>query len=264
MQGLFQIDGDRFLPCEVTRGGWSDVHQHGGPPSGLLAWAIESIPTAAPMRVVRLTIDLFRAVPLTPLHVATEIVRDGRRIQSAEARLFDGDETLLARATAVKIRTHEPDLPSFPPREPAMPGPPEAGHPPAGNPHGPDTGELRFHIDGVEIRSFDQSFGRPGHGAAWFRLRRSLFADSPDTPFVRLATLADLSNGTGTMLTHSTWSYVNPDITIYANREMQGEWIGMRSTSTVDPQGIGHVTTTVHDARGPFGTINQSQVIDRF
>lgn len=263
MNALFERDGDRFFPTELTRGGWSDDHQHGSPPAGLLAWAIERIPTASPMRTVRLTIDLFRAVPLTELRLESDVVRDGRRIQSAESRLYSGD-VLSGRATAVRIRLHDPGLPVFPPREPDMPGSPEDGEPPVGNPHGPDTGLVRFHLDGVDIRSFNQSFGRPGHGAAWFRLRQSLFADEPDSPFVRLATLADLSNGNGTMLTHATWSYVNPDITIYAPRDMVGEWIGMRSSSAVSPDGIGHVTTVIHDAAGPFGTINQSQVIDRF
>src|SRR5690606_40308240 len=85
---LFVVDGDALVPTELTRGGWSDEAQHGSPPAGVMARAIELVPTSAPMQVVRFTIDLFREVPLAPLRIETNVVRDGRRIQVVEARMF--------------------------------------------------------------------------------------------------------------------------------------------------------------------------------
>ena len=88
---LFVADGDAFVPTELTRGGWDDVTQHGSPPSGLLARAVDLVPTAAPMQVVRFTVDLFRPVPISPLTVETIVRRDGKRIQVLDAYLRSAD-----------------------------------------------------------------------------------------------------------------------------------------------------------------------------
>ena len=66
---LYVAEGDRFVPTELTRGGWTEDTQHGGPPAGLLGRSIELVPTAVPMQIVRCTIDLFRPIPLRPLSV---------------------------------------------------------------------------------------------------------------------------------------------------------------------------------------------------
>ncbi|MDJ0959774.1 MAG: thioesterase family protein, partial [Acidimicrobiia bacterium] len=63
---LFVPDGDRFVPSELTRGGWSDHAQHGGPPVGLVAHVIEQRHAAPDMMITRLTTDLIRPVPLAP------------------------------------------------------------------------------------------------------------------------------------------------------------------------------------------------------
>ena len=71
---LFIADGDRFVPTVHTRGPWDPQAQHGGPPAALIARAVEAVPADAPMHVARLTVELLRPVPLTPLlpspHVA--------------------------------------------------------------------------------------------------------------------------------------------------------------------------------------------------
>ena len=38
---FFELEGDRFGPTVLTRGPWRPEHQHGGPPSALVARAIE-------------------------------------------------------------------------------------------------------------------------------------------------------------------------------------------------------------------------------
>src|SRR5687767_5087923 len=110
IESLFRIDGERFVPTELTRGGWTDDTQHGGPPAGLLGRCIELVPTSVPMQIVRCTIDLFRPIPLRPLTVTTEVRREGRRIQVVDAFISDG-EVELGRATALKIRTTHLELP---------------------------------------------------------------------------------------------------------------------------------------------------------
>jgi hypothetical protein len=263
MTSLFTRDGDSFVPTELTRGGWDDRHQHGSPPSGLLARAVEAVPTAAPMQVVRFTVDLFRPVPLIPLHTATDVIRDGRRIQVVDAALFAGG-VQVGRATALKMRTTDLDLPPPVSETTArMPGGPETVERLLWDPNDDHGRMVRFHLQGVEIRSFRASFAAYGPGASWFRLCQPLIEGEDVSPFVRLAAIADLSNGNAQSLDVEHWTYVNADITLYAHRLPEGEWIGMTSHADQQRSGIGVVTTTVFDTAGPVGTIGQAQLIDR-
>ena len=260
---LFVLDRDHLVPTELTRGGWSDDAQHGSPPSGVLARAVEAVPTAVPMQVARFTIDLFRPVPLTPIHTHTTVRRDGRRIQVVDAFLFAG-EVEVGRASALKIRVSDLELPARD-EEPweQPPGPEDGATVDWGDLFGEDRSVVRFHHDAVEIRTLDASFLRLGPATSWFRLRCPVVAGEEPTPFVRLATLADMSNGNSQALDARRWLYVNPDITLYAHRLPEGEWIGMRSAAHQHRSGIGLADTRVFDRDGPLGRINQAQLLDR-
>lgn len=261
MTALFERHGDRFVPSELCRGGWDDRHQHGSPPAGLLGRAIERVPTARPMQVARFTVDLFRPVPLTPLRTAATVLRDGRRIQVVAADLFT-DDVHLGRATALKIRTAELELDPHLGTENLMPDGPDQLKALEWDPNNDGGRVVRFHLHGIEIRSFDDSFASYGPGRTWFRLRQPLVAGEDLTPFTRLATISDLSNGNAQRLDVRQWTYVNADITLYAHRMPHGEWIGMTSHADQHGTGIGVVSTVVYDPTGPVGTIGQAQLID--
>ena len=260
-EALFVADGDRFKPTELTRGGWSDHTQHGSPPSGLLARAVDLVPTAVPMQVVRFTVDLFRPVPMEPLVTRTVVRRDGKRIQVVDSYL-EADGVEVGRVSALKIRIA--DLPLEP-----LPldwkGPPPPADVPLfewGDTFGEHGRLSRFHHDAVEIRSVDQSFAVPGPGLSWFRLLVPVIEGEEPSPFVKLATLADLSNGNSMSLDPQQWIFVNPDITLYAHRLPSGEWVGMRSVAAQWRTGIGMADTLVFDESGPLGRINQAQLLD--
>lgn len=261
-EALFVPDGDHFLPTELTRSGWSADVQHGGPPSGLLGRAVELVPTAAPMQVVRFTIDLFRPVPLTPLSVRTTVRRDGRRIQVVDASLCSGDVE-VGRATALKIRLAEVQLPQREEEAWVQPPPPaEMGPLDMSSPFGEDGSLVYFHTHAVDIRSLGNSFLRPGPGVSWFRLRQPVVAGEEPTPFQRLATIADMSNGNSQALDPHHFLFVNPDLTLYAHRMPEGEWIGMRSAAHQHDSGIGLADTRVFDLEGPLGRIDQAQLLE--
>lgn len=257
-----------MVPTELTRGGWSDQAQHGSPPAGILARAIEREPTSVPMQVVRLTIDLFREVPLTPLRIETEVVREGLRIQLVLARLFAGARQ-VGQAEGLKIRVA--DLGSA---AKEIGGESSAASPPVPDPDqlevmdwrevfGDDRELPRFHKDGVEIRTVGRSFVEPVVGVSWFRLKVRLVKDEELTPFQRAALVADLANGNSQALDPRRWLFVNPDLTLYLHRYPSGEWLGMRSGVSQAPNGIGVTDSIVYDRQGPVGRINQAQLIDR-
>jgi len=260
-EALFIPDGDAFVPTELSRGGWSDEAQHGGPPAALMARAIEGVPTVAPMQVVRMTIDLMREVPLSPLTITTRVVRDGRRIQLVECDLRHGD-TIVGRASALKIRSTDIELPHQ--RVPPVMLPPplecEPFHWGDAGP-GPDD-QFRYHVHGIEIRTYQDSFATPGAGLSWFRLRHPVVAGEEPSDLVRVAAIADMGNGNSQRLDGRNWLYINPDITLYLHALPATDWIGMRSDAVQHPTGIGLAATDLFDERGPIGIIAQAQLIE--
>lgn len=266
-QALFDIDGDHLVPGPLTRGGWSDSAQHGSPPAGALARAVELVATPVPMQVVRLTVDLFRQVPLSPLELTTRVLKEGKRIQVVEATLR-GDDLVLGQAVALKIRTAELEggdelVGTGPPDEPPEPGPEELEALDWRGRFGEEGDLARFHNDGVEIRTIDESFLRAAEGRSWFRLNFPLVRGEEVTPFQRMAIMADLANGNSQALDPKRWLFVNPDITLYVERLPVGEWIGMKSVVHQSPSGVGVTTSVMYDRTGRVGQVNQAQVIER-
>src|SRR5689334_6189251 len=81
MDSVYRLEGSRVLTGPMAGGPWDPKLQHGSAPSALIIAVAEAVPTAAPMRVARLTVDLMRPIPVAPLEIKTEILREGRKIQ---------------------------------------------------------------------------------------------------------------------------------------------------------------------------------------
>src|SRR5262245_65309169 len=103
MDAIFRVDGNRVTPSPLAAGPWDPGMQHGSAPASLAVWAAERIATPVPMHVARVTIDLMRPVPVAPLTLQTEVLREGRKIQLCAVRLF-ADGVLTAGATVLKIK----------------------------------------------------------------------------------------------------------------------------------------------------------------
>src|SRR6202020_477140 len=110
MQAIYRVEGNRVTTSPDAAGPWDPRMQHGSAPAALVVWAAEAIPTAQPMTIARVTVDLMRPVPLAPLTLETEVLREGRKIQLCAIRLRAGD-TLVVGATVLKIKTQMLTLP---------------------------------------------------------------------------------------------------------------------------------------------------------
>ena len=111
MEAIYRVDGNRVVTSPNAAGPWDPGMQHGSAPAALVTWAAEAIPTREPMRIARVTIDLMRPVPLAPLTLHSEVLREGRKIQLCAVRLLAGD-TIVVGATVLKIRVQELTLPA--------------------------------------------------------------------------------------------------------------------------------------------------------
>ena len=110
MEAIFRVDGGRVEVSPNAAGPWDPRMQHGSAPAGLAVWAAESIPTSVPMRVARVTVDLMRPVPLKPLALETEVLREGRKIHLCAVRI-SADGVLTVNATVLRVKLTAETMP---------------------------------------------------------------------------------------------------------------------------------------------------------
>lgn len=247
-----------FLPTDISRSAWGDALVHGGPPAGLLAYAISRDFDAPGWRVARLTVDLFRQVPVQPLRVVTRSVREGRRIHAVEASLFAG-ETEVTRATAILLKESDPpvSLPaSFSDEGEEIPPPDRLTIAPlAGAGH---TRFVGYHTTVEVAWTSGDTDARTGARAAWMRFPHPLIEGETTSPLTHLASLSDFGNALGGFETENGWGFINVDITMYLNRMPVGAWFHLSSVARPASTGHGVITTALHDERGYLGQVVQA------
>jgi len=253
---FFELDGARFIPSVLTRGPWGPEHQHGGPPSALMARAIED--EAESFQLARFTIDFVQPVPIAPLTVRVEQVRAGRRARNYVVELSRDDHLVVARATALVLRPAPAASDVAIPRERLEP-PPEQSEPFVFPFFRASVG---YHT-AIESRV---ARGRVGSGRAalWMCQRVPLLVGEVPSPAQRILLMADSGSGVGAVLDPVSFApFINADLSIALHRLPEGEWMGLEATTTIEPHGIGLTRTRLHDLHGPIGEGLQSLVAGR-
>src|SRR5690349_5103321 len=126
MDAVYWLSGNRVETSALASGPWGRM-QHGSAPAALIAHVANALPAAQPMRVARLTIDLMRPVPIAPLEINTEVVREGRKIRLLRIDLI-AEGVLVVSGSVLQVRRAPTELPPEIRDEPVtLPGP-EAGH----------------------------------------------------------------------------------------------------------------------------------------
>jgi hypothetical protein len=250
---FFVSRGDGFLATEATRGPWDEAHQHAGPPSGLLGRALERFQPREDARIVRVTVDILRPVPITELDVDVEVARPGKRVELLEAVLTSGGDAIL-KARAWRLRTASLALDGLDgaSREP-LPGP-ETGR---WEPFFPGVAEVGYHTH-MDWRFLRGSFREAGPAIAWLKMKVPLLPDEEPSPLVRVLVAADSANGVSCALDPREYLFVNTDLNVFLHRAPEGEWIGMDSKTLLEPSGVGLTDTLLHDRRGPVGRALQT------
>jgi Thioesterase-like superfamily len=252
MEAIFRVDGADVVTSPDAAGPWDPNMQHGGAPASLVVWAAERIAAAVPMQVARVTIDLMRPVPVAPLRLETEVLRQGRKIQLCAVRLF-ANGTLTVGATVLKIKKQAQPLPGDviePPLDVAAPE--QSRIEPQNSPFGL----------GMTIRAARGRFGGPGPGAIWYRAERPLVEGFPISQAMRAVAASDFCNASSA-LDYRKWTFLNADLTVSMAREPVGEWILLDAVTWIGPDGAGLATARLADVNGYFGRCAQSLVIEK-
>lgn len=263
-----------YLPCEtpntyqstpLANAGWYEEGQHGGALSALVVGHIErEVPALAEMQVSRATIEIFRVIPLVPLRIETEIVREGKRIQHVQADVFDDSGVLLSTAAVQRLRVADAPVPEHA-APPSLPIPlPDEIDGRVGEAWG--VGAARrtmFHRHAMEIREVEGGFEEEGPGTVWMRLTKPIVAGLETSPLQRVVATADFSNGISRALDLDQWVFMNPDLSVHVSRYPRGEWIALAALSTYGDEGRGLATGTLWDTSGWLGRSTQSLYVDR-
>jgi hypothetical protein len=269
---FFAADGDRYIPSELTRGPWDATSQHAGPPAALVGREIARLGGGAEREVGRITYEILRPVPITPLTVAARVVRPGRAVELVEASLADDDGEVI-RARAWLLRRGDVDIP---PGLSSDDGPGTLGTSPSTLRPGfappgpdaakpgrfPDTGQDVGYHTAMDYRFVRGGFAEPGPAVAWMRMGVRLVDDEEPTPLERVLVAADSGNGVSATLDWSRFLFINVDLSVHMHRPMTGEWVCLDAITIPERSGIGIADTALYDERGPIGRADQTLLVE--
>ncbi|NWH07847.1 MAG: thioesterase family protein [Alphaproteobacteria bacterium] len=255
---IVRIEGDRIIPSAYAAGPWDPNAQHGSVPTSVITHIVEHMPAPGPMQIARLTIDLMRPVPLAPLQVKTETLREGRKIQVIGVSLTsEGKECV--RATVLRTRVAPADLP-----EAAQPAP-FLSRLPLDCPIVPENPQWAGFVKSLELRvvSGGGPMAAAGPTACWFKLKRPMVEGASMSPFMRAAVAADFPNGLSSQIKITEWLFINGDLTVNYFREPVGEWILCDAQTSYGPNGAAIAVANLADEKGWIGRSIQSLVVER-
>lgn len=257
MEAIYTVEGRRAVTHPFAAGPWDPTMQHGGAPSALIAREAEAFPAARPMRIARMTVDLIRPVPVAPLDIETEVMREGRKIQLLQVRLLAAGKEVV-RASVLRVREEPLDLPDHSGFRPLELTPPDEDAPSTAG-FGPNNG-FGSGLSAVIARG---EWGRPGPAAVWFRADRAMFAGEETSPVVRAALTADFCNGVSSVLDFQQWTYINADLSVSFSRNPVGKWILLDAETWVGDSGGALAFARLADRNGYFGRAVQSVLVEK-
>jgi len=255
-------DPNTYESTQLSNAGWYDEGQHGGSIAALIVGHVEKVPTLTPMEISRITVELFRVVPIVPLTIDATVVREGKKIQVVRAEVTDPKDQLLAMAVIQRLRTADRPAPSQEQTDLKLGLPDDTDVRGGDEPWGVgDAGKVMFHRNAIEFREIYGGFHTTGPGAIWLRMKKPIIAGEEPSPPQRAVAVADFCNGVSREL-NDKWVYMNPDLTVHIGRYPVGEWVALEAVSHYADLGRGVAAGTLWDTTGWVGRSAQTLFLD--
>jgi hypothetical protein len=252
VNAYFEPLGDgRFRATEHTSGPWDPGAQHAGPPSALLARALEALAPNPERVLARVTLEILGPVPVAEVEVQAAVVRPGRSVEMLEAELRAGGRTAMRARAWTMLRAAADDVHN----SSAAPPRPDAESP------GPTRWPYSGYLRSVEWRFAEGGWDAPGPATVWSRLRVGVVPDAEPSPLQRVLAVADSGSGISWELPFTDWLFINPELTVHVQREAQGEWISLDAETTIVRGGTGLARSVLCDDRGPVAYGAQSLLV---
>jgi hypothetical protein len=234
-----------WTPDPIVRGPFKGMQ--GGAAAALMSHELEL--TGASDRwgfLASFTTHFLQAVPIADLTVHATLVRRGRRVNIADARLVCGDVVCaVARATFISEMFDE-----------RTPTPLQQSHDPTNMPsqdRGPRHHDHSWLMDAMDVRASSD-------GVTWFRLLHP-FCDRAIGPMTAVVPIADWAHGLAPPLgtEQSRLAAIpNIDVVVHLHRAASSDWIGLRAASAWSKHGIGTGWAELLDVRGLIGRVAMS------
>ena len=209
------------------------------------------------MRVARVTVDLMRPVPVAPLTIESEVLREGRKIQLCAVRLL-AKGVVVVSATVLKIKLQADELPPEAVIEQvALPGPEQSR-----------VEHVRFLLEPVRDRDVAARRPRPVRRAG---SGRDLVSRRPADRGRRAGFAGDAGDGGGGFLQRHFGGAGFPPMDFSQRRPHREFFARSRpATGSCSMPNPGSVPTAqalamarLADERGYFGRAVQSLVIEK-
>ena len=258
-EALYHQQGSVYSPTSVAGSPWHPSLLHGGAVSALFGQLISEQAAHWPaFSLNRVSMDLWRPVPMQALTTSLRILRDGQRLKLIELLISAGDRP-VARAQALLQRRQAVTLPDYAPPPAAPPPGPEGCAPFSIQAMLDDKGLViphGFHTR-VEVREVTP-WQEKGAACGWLRVPVEIVAGVPLNPISQACMIADLGNGTGQLNLGRGVGCINADIVLSLFAYPRSEWLCLCSESMLSAEGVGAVYSEVFDEQGAIGRIMQS------
>ena len=268
-----------FRPTAHTIGPWDPKLMHGGPISGLLARCAEIVARHEGINkpnIVRVAFGFYRPLQLVDFNVEVSMLRTAGKashmnVVAKTVPAKESDEAkVLVQMFAVCIRQEE--VPDVPPA-------PEAAYPknwfpreqrkeeiPYSFPVATDLPQCYSKSLECRVKKVDRGMDDAGMGdgptAIRYRQKIPLLPDEELTGLQRVLVVCDSAGGTSWYVDFMSYLFLNADMTVNILRPLEGEWVGMRSKTILNPkQGTGLASADLFDDNGFVGYSTQSQVL---
>lgn len=239
MPSLFTVDDDgHYVPQKWAYGRWGADMLNGPAICAAAARSLERDHGLADFIPARFTIDLFKAAKGQPLEVRTEVVRAGRRVHVASARVVQGDVE-VAEARLVQLRATD-----------APPG--QEWH--ADHPFDPpaDAGLDWWHRSDHDWSTKMADHQNAGRKSLWI-VPLTAVEGEERSPFVQAVIAAESTSLVTNWGTRGV-GYINADLTVGLDRLPVGDRIGLDAQTHLTANGVSVGTATLFDSKGPIGT----------
>ena len=272
-EAFFNLDENTrniYHPTSFARGPWDPKTLHGRVFPGLVAFEVEenclSDDEFDAFQVSRITVDLFRPPPMSPLVVTSQIVRTGRRIKLVDVNIaaeIEGKGVVdIARGSVVLLKkSANPEGEIWSPPDWEIKAPSEDMPPPEAVTKGSGSTDFLPIWQTVNVQDdtgkpYDENgpqHRKLGVRQAWIRETFSLISGIEPSQLVRIAQVADFANPFTNSGTKGL-NYINADITLYLQRTPIGSWIGVETSYHGADNGVSVGTMSLYDRCGRVGT----------